>query len=263
MPYADPEKNKECIKKYYEDHKEELTEKNKKYQEENREKILEQRKKYREENKEKIIEQRQKFYQENKDKVKEKSKEYYEENKEGKIKEYQEANKEIRQKYNKVYFKEYRENNLKCKGCNLFIVQKINNYLCSYCNPDKKTKRLKTKELKVKTLLEEQDYKFTYNKKCNIDKSCQTYFPDFLIDCNSFFIVIECDEFAHSGYDTQCERIRENNICFALGLPCVFLRFNPDKTKVKMKTKQKVLKSYIEYYKNKTICDNETIYLFY
>jgi len=246
MPYADPEKNKECIKKYFEEHKEELIEKKKKYQEENREKILEQRKIYREDNKEKIKEAKKTFYQENKDKVKEKCKEYYEDNKEKHLKSQQERRR--------------------CRSCNLFQTEKINNYLCSYCNPDKKTKRLKTKELKVKTFLEEQSYKFTYNKKCNIDKSCQTYFPDFLIDCNSFFIVIECDEFAHSGYDTQCERIRENNICFALGLPCVFLRFNPDtgfKKGIKMKTKEKILKSYIEYYKNKTICDNETIYLFY
>ena len=51
------------------------------------------------------------------------------------------------------------------------------------------------------------NYKFVYNKKCNLDNSCQTYFPDFLIDCNTFFLIISldgtCDEFAHSGYDTQ------------------------------------------------------------
>jgi hypothetical protein len=84
-----------------------------------------------------------------------------------------------------------------------------------------------------------------------------------MIDCNSFFLIIECDEDAHSSYDPECEIIRENNICFALGLPCVFIRFNPDKKKIKMKTKEKVLKSYIEFYKNKTVCDNEIIYLFY
>jgi len=173
----------------------------------------------------------------------------------GKIKEYHEANKEKIYTYNKEY--------KKCRSCKLFAAETKNNYLCSYCNPNKKTKRLKTKELKVKTFLEEQGYKFIYNKKCNIDKSCQTYFPDFMIDCNSFFIIIECDEDAHSSYDPECERIRENNICFALGLPCVFLRFNPDKKKINMKTKEKILKSYIEFYKNKTICDNETIYLFY
>lgn len=255
MPYADPEKNKECIQKYYQDNKQELNEKNKKYHEENREKMLENMKKYRESNKEQIKEYKKKFYQENKDKVKEKSKEYYEENKEGKIKEYMEVNKEKRYNYNKEY--------KKCRSCKLFASQTENNYLCSYCNPNKKTKRLKTKELKVKTFLEEQGYKFDYNKKCNVDKSCQTYFPDFMIDCNSFFLIIECDEDGHKSYDNICERIRENNICFALGLPCVFIRYNPDKKNIKMNTKEKVLKSYIEFYKSKENCDNETVYLFY
>lgn len=219
MPYADPEKNKECVQKYYQDHKEELTEKNKKYQQENRKKILEQRKKYREANKEKIKESKKKFYEENKDKVLKGQKEYYEENKEKHLKSQQERRK--------------------CHSCKLFQTEKINNYLCSYCNPDKKNKRLKTKELKVKTFLEEQGYKFTYNKKCNLDKSCQTYFPDFLIDNGNFFIIIECDEYAHESYDKECEKIRENNICFALGLSCIFLRFNPDKKKIKMKVKEK------------------------
>jgi hypothetical protein len=149
-----------------------------------------------------------------------------------------------------------------CKSCRLFAVTKKNNYLCSYCNPDKPS-RQKTKELKVKTFLEENNYKFIHNKKCNLDNSCQTYFPDFLIDCNTFFLIIECDEDAHSSYPIDCEKIRENNICFALGLPCVFIRFNPDKKGIKMKTKQKVLKSYIDYYISKENSDNEVCYLFY
>jgi hypothetical protein len=149
-----------------------------------------------------------------------------------------------------------------CKSCRLFLVKKKTNFLCSYCNPDKPT-RQKTKEIRVKTFLEENNYKFIYNKKCNLDNSCQTYYPDFLIDCNTFFLIIECDEDAHNNYDKDCEKIRENNICFALGLPCVFIRFNPDKKKIKMKIKEKVLKSYIDYYIAKEKCDNEVCYLFY
>jgi hypothetical protein len=142
------------------------------------------------------------------------------------------------------------------------MVNKNSNYLCSYCNPDKPT-RQKTKELRIKTFLEENNYIFIYNKKCNINSSCQTYFPDFLIDCKTFFLIIECDEDAHKTYPIKCEKIRENNICFALGLPCVFIRFNPDKKKIKQKVKEKILKSYIEYYKIKDYCDNTVEYLFY
>jgi hypothetical protein len=150
-----------------------------------------------------------------------------------------------------------------CKSCRLFGgVKKKNNYLCSYCNTDKPT-RQKTKELKVKTFLEENNYTFIYNKKCNLNNSCQTYYPDFLIDKGTFFLIIECDEDGHSSYPIDCEKIRENNICFALGLPCVFIRFNPDKKKIKMKIKEKVLKSYIDYYIDKEISDNEVCYLFY
>lgn len=59
------------------------------------------------------------------------------------------------------------------------------------------------------------------------------------------------------------KKIRENNICYTLGLPCVFIRFNPDKKKIKMKTKEIVLKSYIDYYISKENIDNEVCYLFY
>jgi len=53
--------------------------------------------------------------------------------------------------------------------------------------------------------------------------------------------------------------------CLALGLPCVFIRFNPDKKKIKMKIKEKVLKSYIDYYVGKENCERsfEVCYLFY
>jgi hypothetical protein len=149
-----------------------------------------------------------------------------------------------------------------CKSCRLFLVKKKTNYLCSYCNPEK-SKRQKTKEICLKTFLEENNYKFIYNKKCNLDNSCQTYYPDFLIDCNTFFLIIECDENAHNSYNTECEKIRENNICYALGLPCVFIRYNPDKKGIKMKIKEKILKSYIDFYISKEKCNNEVQYLFY
>jgi hypothetical protein len=193
-----------------------------------------------------------KFYESNKDRMLEKNRYYYENNKEYILEKQKEYNIK-----NREHIIEYK----KCRGCNIFSTQK-KPFLCSYCNPDK-TSRRKTKELKLKTFLEENNYKFDYNKRCNIDNSCQTYYPDFVIDCNTFFLIIECDEDAHKTYPIQCEKIRENNICYALGLPCVFIRFNPDKKGIKIKTKQKVLKSYIEYYKSKNVSDNIVEYLFY
>ena len=294
------EKNKEKLKilnkKYNIDNKEEKKEYNKKYREENKEKIQLLKKIHYENNKQQIIEYKKQYNENNK----EKAKKYYEKNKElisEKKKEWNENNRDKIKKYNqkngKIYYennkdklikrsKEYYENNkdkkkeytkkyyglikLKCKSCEIFLTKKKNNFLCSYCNPDKPT-RQKTKELKVKTFLEENNYTFIHNKKCNIDNrdrdSSQTYYPDFLIDCNTFFLIIECDEDAHKSYPIDSEKIRENNICYALGLPCVFIRFNPDKKGIKMKTKQKVLKSYIDYYISKENSFDEVCYLFY
>ena len=150
-----------------------------------------------------------------------------------------------------------------CHGCRLYQVNKKTNYLCSYCSPIT-NKRLKTKEMKVKKFLEKY-YNITYNKNCRLNDTCNIYYPDFLIECNSYFIVIECDEYAHNSYDYSCERIRENNITYNLGLPCVFIRYNPDKKGVPSKTKEIILKSTIDYYKNLNPSDifNFTDYLFY
>jgi len=235
------------------DRKEQKKAYDKEYYEKNREKKKEKNKEWHENNKEYIKTYKKEWYENNKENIKEQRKEYRENNKE-KSKEYYEANKE-KYKEKKIEF-------LKCRSCKLFQTHTRTNYLCSYCNPDKPT-RQKTKEIRVKTFLEECNYKFIHNRKCNLDGSCQTYYPDFLIDCNTFFLIIECDEDAHKSYPIDCEKMRENNICYALGLPCVFIRFNPDKKKVKMKIKEKVLKSYIEYYMNRDTMNNEVQYLFY
>lgn len=136
-----------------------------------------------------------------------------------------------------------------CKQCRLFRVNNRTNYLCSYCNPDKPD-RIKYKELKVKTFLEENNYEFEYNIYCTYQN--KGYFPDFKIKSTNgnFWIIIECDELSHNTYNKNDEKIRECNICLALGLPCVFLRYNPDKKGKKPIIKQSILKSYIEYYKN-------------
>lgn len=156
------------------------------------------------------------------------------------------------------------DSNKFCKKCRLFNVTKNNNYLCNYCNPDKST-RQKTKELQLKKFLIDNEYKFEYNIYCNYDD--KRYFPDFKIDCNTFFLIIECDEYAHRTYDKNDEKIREDNIRLALNKNCVFIRYNPDnkrnRKKIKTKDKEKILKSYIDYYKSKERCDNEICYLFY
>ena len=48
-----------------------------------------------------------------------------------------------------------------------------------------------------------------------------------------------------------------------LGLPCVFLRFNPDKKGINIKEKYSVLNERINYYKSKELSNPIVEYLFY
>jgi hypothetical protein len=146
-----------------------------------------------------------------------------------------------------------------CKICNLYRIDNKTNKTCSVCD-DKSYKR--TKELELKEFLETFYNNIIHNRSINLTNPCKSYRPDFLMDCNNFFIIIECDEYAHRSYDKQCEIIRMNNIIFQLGLPCIFIRYNPD-SKINKITKHRVLKSYIDYYINKQFINPEVVYLFF
>ena len=143
-----------------------------------------------------------------------------------------------------------------CKKCQQFLVNKPKT-LCSVCD-DKAYK--KTKEYELKEFLNSNYNNIIYNKSINLNNSCKKYRPDFLIDCLNFFLIIECDEYGHRNY--KCEEVRMNDIIFQLGLPCTFIRYNPD-SKVDKITKHRVLKSYIDYYINKQFVNPEVVYLFF
>jgi len=147
-----------------------------------------------------------------------------------------------------------------CKSCRLFLVKKSNDYLCNYCNPTTKL-REKTREMKLKHFLEEQ-YPVIHNKTVLISGSCYNNYPDFMIQLQDKLIIIECDENAHKSYPIDCENIRMNNLQFSLKSNIIWIRFNPDKRKINIKTKYTILKSYIDYYTNSEIT-NEVTYLFY
>lgn len=251
------EKNKDKIseqrKEYYKENKEEIIEKIKDYYQENKDEILkyqkEYSKKYREENKEQIIKKRKEFYENNKEQIKQ----YYEENKD-KISQYHKKyNLENRDKINKQR---------KCKDCQLFYVTKKNDYLCTYCNPNK-TKKIKTKEENIKQLLIDNNFDFIHDKMV-INDCCLKYRPDFLFDCISYYLILEVDENAHSQYDNDCEIIRMNNIIISLGLPCKFIRYNPDNKNFTKKEKEDKLLQILDdnLYKD-MLEDIEPEYLFY
>jgi len=100
------EDNKEKIKQYYVDNKNDILERHKQYLKENKDKISKQTKEYYENNKERYKEYQKDYRENNKDKNKEYQKDYREDNKD-KIKQ---KDKEYR-KNNKDKIKEYYENN--------------------------------------------------------------------------------------------------------------------------------------------------------
>ena len=118
--------------------------------------------------------------------------------------------------------------NPKCDSCNLFRVYK-RPFLCVYCSPDS-SKRQKTSEMELYDFLTEHKIEFTHNKSAGF--VCGNYRPDFLIDCDTHFIVIENDEHQHTSYPKECEEARMFNIEQSLGLRTHFIRYNPDSYKV-------------------------------
>jgi hypothetical protein len=148
----------------------------------------------------------------------------------------------------------------KCISCNLFIVSKKTNFLCCYCDTNKIHH---TKENVIQKLLIDNNYKFINNKQFTND-CCLKYRPDFLFDCNTYFVILEVDEFAHKDYPKDCEEIRMNNIAFGLGLPTKFIRYNPDKKGIKTKIKHKVLLETLNQVINKDFLqDLSSVYLYY
>jgi hypothetical protein len=155
------------------------------------------------------------YYENNKDEINEKNKEYHKKIPSEKIKE-----------YSKRAYEKKKGLEPKCNSCNLFPYKQSESKLCCYCDPNSKIKYA-SKELKVVSFLKDNKIEFIHNKSVGFE--CGNYRPDILIDCNTHFIVIEIDENQHEGYDKNCEMARMNNIFIALGLPVVFLRYNPDK----------------------------------
>lgn len=112
----------------------------------------------------------------------------------------------------------------RCASCGLFIVLSTKK-LCSYCMPES-TKRQKTKEMEVVTFLQEHKIDFVHNKSSGF--VCGNYRPDIKIDAGTHLVIVEIDEDQHSQYDQGCEIARMYNIYQSEGLPCVFIRYNPD-----------------------------------
>ncbi|NDJ14836.1 MAG: hypothetical protein EBY17_27195 [Acidobacteriia bacterium] len=52
--------------------------------------------------------------------------------------------------------------------------------------------------------------------------------PDFVWDTPTHKVVLEVDEHQHQTYTPECEKARMEKVTYSLGLPCLWVRFNPD-----------------------------------
>jgi hypothetical protein len=129
-----------------------------------------------------------------------------------------------------------------CENCQLLdILDKENN--CSSCGDFKFGRVHLAKQKEVKSFLDTEKIKYeSYDRA--IDTSCGLERPDFLIDCDTHKVVLEVDENQHNSYNPDCEKARMINISQTIGMPVIFIRYNPDKFKRVIKYDKKITKKY-------------------
>jgi hypothetical protein len=135
----------------------------------------------------------------------------------------------------------------KCKGCSRENMLLDKNDLCvTFCKPNsiyQQQKREKKKEKLVLNYLDKYikippEIKIIDNECLAINlQDCNRRFPDRAYDCGTHIVIVEVDENQHRGYtkDDNCELKRMHQIYEVVGLPCIFLRFNPDNYRVQSK----------------------------
>ena len=105
---------KECAlkvnRKYRQENREKIRDRQNKYRQENREKVNELQRKYYQENREKIDAMRKKYYQENREKINAMRKKYYQENREDILKKQKEYQAKYKDKRNAQKRKSYHRN---------------------------------------------------------------------------------------------------------------------------------------------------------
>lgn len=117
---------------------------------------------------------------------------------------------------------------LLCPKCQLF---RTNGQTCQVCNLlcTKKSYQ-KTKELEVVKFLKDNlpDNDFIHNKSVGSNCTDKHIFPDILFDCGNYNLIVEVDEHKHRGSSYSCDEARMYDIIAKTGLPCIFIRYNPD-----------------------------------
>ena len=84
------------------------------------------------------------------------------------------------------------------------------------------------KENRVRDVLLSRGFQYISHDKLVDHGECVRYRPDFVFDAGTHFVVLEVDENQHMSYSCDCEQQRMVNLSQAIGMPTVFVRYNPD-----------------------------------
>ncbi len=175
-----------------------------------------------------------------------------------------------------------------CKRCQLPNILSINN-LCEYCQPQDFVSNHLVKQRFIQKYLEESGIVFDQIDKRIEKGECGKERPDFVLDCGTHIVILECDEEGHARsecsrychcpldangkkiYHCRCDVGRMHDITQAYGgLPVYFIRFNPDhyksdKAKVSQSKRLEILLKWIG--KLQELKDHEAllsvVYLYY
>lgn len=148
---------------------------------------------------------------------------------------------------------------VKCNMCPSCLLFHTMGQLCQYCKPPENNKLykkmyVKSKEFDVLRFMQERlpDEKIIHNKSVGPDCTDGTHlFPDLLFERPEYLLIVEIDEHCHRrGSTYKCDQKRMYDIVAKVGLPTIFIRYNPDN---KNSDKEKLLervKFYLEHGKS-------------
>lgn len=114
-----------------------------------------------------------------------------------------------------------------CKQCNLKSICNLDGLCYDFCvaNLNFQNNKKQNEKRVTKLLLNSISVKPTLIDEI-VDSSCNYKRPDIVYNCGFYNVVLEIDEFQHKSYG--CELNRMLLITQSLGLPTIFIRYNPD-----------------------------------
>jgi hypothetical protein len=124
--------------------------------------------------------------------------------------------------------------------------------------------KARTKEYAMVDHIRTQFPEHVWIHNTTIESSCELYRPDLRVELEDRLICIECDEHQHISY--KCDVPRMFNIWQMVGLPTIFIRWNPYNTSKNRTTRAKRLETlceYIRHYLDMPVTDLEPLFVEY